>query len=95
MVSGYEGAMARALEAHHRSSLAIQPLEAPMNSIPPLIDRSNQHDAAQLSTDAMQQIAAPFAEAANDGEFYRNPLWLVAGAFALLFTLLACLVASG
>ena len=43
----------------------------------------------------MQQIAAPFAEAANDGEFYRNPLWLVVGAFGLLFTLLACLVVSG
>jgi hypothetical protein len=66
-----------------------------MNSPTPLTERSEPHDAAQLSTDRMQQIAAPFAEAANDGDFYRNPLWLVAGAMGLLFALLACLAAAG
>jgi hypothetical protein len=28
-------------------------------------------------------------------DFYRDPLWLVAGALALLFALLACLTAAG
>jgi hypothetical protein len=64
-----------------------------MNSPTPVTDRSDQHPA-QISTDTMQQIAAPFAEAANDGEFYRNPLWLVAGAMAFLFGILAMLIAS-
>lgn len=66
-----------------------------MNSLTPLNNRSDQHDARQISTDAIQQIAAPFAEAANDADFYRNPLWLVVGAMACLFTLLACLMAAG
>ncbi|HEY9466841.1 MAG TPA: hypothetical protein VIR54_27285 [Vicinamibacterales bacterium] len=49
-----------------------------MNSATPVIDRSDQHDAEQTSTDAVQRIAAPFAEAAiNDGDFYRSPLWMV------------------
>jgi hypothetical protein len=46
-------------------------------------------------SDAAPQVAAPFAEAANDDDFYRNPLWMVVGAMACLFTILACLVASG
>jgi hypothetical protein len=58
-------------------------------------DGFDQHGAARMSTDATQQIAAPFTEAANDDEFHRNPLWLVAGAMALLFGILACLVAAG
>ena len=65
-----------------------------MNSPTPVTDRSDQHPALQNSTDTMQQIAAPFAEAANDGELYRNPLWLVAGAMACLFGILALLIAS-
>lgn len=66
-----------------------------MNSTTPLTDRADQHDAAQISTDTMQQIAVPFAAAANDAEFYRNPLWEVVGAMAVLFALLAILTASG
>jgi hypothetical protein len=87
--------MERASEAQHRASLSRQPCEAAMNSQTPVTVGSDQHEAQLSSTDTMQQIAAPFAEAANDGEFYRNPLWVVVGAFALLFTLLACLVVSG
>jgi hypothetical protein len=60
-----------------------------------LPDRSDEHTDLLTVSDVAPQIAAPFAEAANDVEFYRNPLWLVVGAMALLFALLACLVASG
>jgi hypothetical protein len=66
-----------------------------MNSPAPLPNRSDQRAAEQTSVDAVSHIVAPFAEAANDGDFYRNPLWMVAGALACLFALLACLVASG
>ena len=66
-----------------------------MNSATPVIDRSDQHDAPPPSTDAVPHIAAPFAEAANDGDFYSNPLRMVVIALACLFALLACLVASG
>lgn len=66
-----------------------------MNSATSVIDRADQHDAPQPSTDAVPLIAAPSAEAADDGDFYSNPLWMVVGALACLFTLLACLVASG
>jgi hypothetical protein len=95
IVSGYEGAMVLASEAHHRANVSRQPCEAVMNFPTPVTESSDRHDAAQISTDAMQQIAAPFSEAANDADFYRNPLWVVVGAFGLLFTLLALLVASG
>ncbi|HKR37519.1 MAG TPA: hypothetical protein VJT10_21935 [Steroidobacteraceae bacterium] len=66
-----------------------------MRSPTPDIDRSDQHGIQQIATDVVQHIAAPFAEAANDDEFYRNPLWIVVGAFGFLFAILACLVASG
>jgi hypothetical protein len=60
-----------------------------------LPDRSDEHTDMLIVSDAAPQVAAPFAEAANDDDFYRNPLWLVVGAMAVLFTVLACLVASG
>jgi hypothetical protein len=66
-----------------------------MNSPTPLPDRSDQHAASQTSADAVRQVAVPFAEAANDDDFYRNPLWIVAFALASLFAILACLAASG
>lgn len=66
-----------------------------MSSPTPLADQSDQPHIQQVAADAVQHIAAPFAAAANDGEFYRNPLWLVAAAMGCLFTILACLVASG
>jgi hypothetical protein len=86
MVLGYEGAMVPMSDTHHRSRLATQLHEAVMNF--------DHHDAAQPATDAVPHIAAPFSEAANDGDFYSNPLWMVAIALACLFALLACLVAS-
>jgi hypothetical protein len=52
--------------------------------------------ASQLNhTRHVMNSPTPLAEAANDREFYRNPLWLVAGAMGLLFALLACLTAAG
>jgi hypothetical protein len=66
-----------------------------MSSPTPLPDRSDPPAAMPTLSDAAPHIAAPFAEAANDDEFYRNPLWLVVGACACLFAILACLVASG
>lgn len=60
-----------------------------------LPDRSNEHTDMLAVSDVAPQVAAPFAEAANDDEFYRNPLWPVVGATALLFAILACLVVSG
>jgi len=66
-----------------------------MNSPTPFNDRSARHDAPHVATDAMQHIAAPFAEAANDGDFYRDPLWMVVVAMTLLFVLLACLTVAG
>jgi hypothetical protein len=94
MVSGYEGVIAIALEAQHRASVASQTTRGSMNSTPPRIDRSGRPDAPPISTDATQQVAAPFTEAANDDEFDGNPLWLVAGAMGLLFGLLACFVVA-
>jgi hypothetical protein len=35
------------------------------------------------------------SEAANDSDFNRDPLWLVAGAMGLLFALLACMTVAG
>ena len=66
-----------------------------MNSPTPINARFDQRHVSRTPPDAMPHIAAPFAEAANDGDFYRSPLWLVAGALALLFALLACLVVAG
>ena len=64
-----------------------------MNFRTSVTERSDVHDAAQISADDVEQIAAPFAEAANDAEFYRNPLRVVVGAFALpLFEPLARLI---
>lgn len=60
-----------------------------------VMDTSDPRRAAPTPTDAVQQIAPPFAETANDSEFDANPLWMVAIALACLFTLLACLVAAG
>jgi hypothetical protein len=94
-VSGYERAMVRGAETQHVHASQREHTRHVMSSPTPFTDRSDQHDSPQPATDAMQQIAAPFAEAANDGEFYRNPLWLVAGAMGLLFALLACLTAAG
>jgi hypothetical protein len=68
--------------------------EADMNSPDALSDRSGPHAAEHISPDDVPQIAAPFAVAANDGEFYSNPLWEVTLAFACLATILVCLVAS-
>jgi hypothetical protein len=65
-----------------------------MNSPDALSDRPGPYAAEQISPDDVPHIAAPFAEAANDGDFYRNPLWEVTLALACLATLLVCLVAS-
>ena len=66
-----------------------------MNSLTTLPDRSDQHAATPVLSDAAPQVAEPLGEAANDDDFYRNPLWMVAVAMACLFAILACLVASG
>ena len=65
-----------------------------MSSTAPLPERSPAHAAEQISPDDVPHIAAPFAEAANDGDFYRNPLWEVVLAMACLATILICLVVS-
>jgi hypothetical protein len=68
--------------------------EAEMNSPDPLSDRSGPYAAERISPDDVPHIAAPFDEAANESDFYRNPLWEVVLAMACLATILVCLVAS-
>jgi len=69
-----------------------------MTNLPdPLSDRPIHHAAAQTHVDAVQQIAAPYNEAANDSaeESDPKPLWMVVFATGCLFTILALLVMSG
>jgi hypothetical protein len=94
MVSGYEGAMVLAAETDQRSSHANVIAEAVMNSPDPISDRSGPYAAEHISPDDVPHIAVPFTEAANEGEFYSNPLWEVTLALACLATILVCLVAS-
>jgi len=94
MVAEYEGAMVSAAEMDQRSSHAQVIAEAAMNSPDPLSDRSGPYAAEHISPDDVPHIAVPFTEAANDGDFYRNPMWEVALAMACLATILVCLVAS-
>lgn len=65
-----------------------------MNSPDPLSDRSGPYAAEHISPDDVPRIAAPFTEAANESDFYRNPLWDVTLALACLATILVCLMAS-
>ena len=81
MVSGYEGAMVLASETHHRSRRARQPSETLMNS-PTRLPTVRIGAPLADFVGRTRQIVAPFAAAANDGDFYRNPLWIVTGGLA-------------
>jgi hypothetical protein len=94
MVSEYEGAMVFAAETDQRSSHAKVIAETAMNTPDPISHRSGPYAAERISPDDVPHIAVPFTEAANDSEFYSNPLWEVTLALACLATILVCLVAS-
>ena len=95
IVSAYEGAMVLATEPHHRADRARQLPGTSMNYPISPRDRSGRHAASQIVVDTTRQIATPYETAANDEAFDRNPLWMIAGAFACLFIILALLLASG
>ncbi len=65
-----------------------------MKSSNPLSDPSGPYAAEHISPDDVPHIAAPFTEAANDSQFYRNPLWEVTLALACLAAIFVCLMAS-
>ena len=58
-----------------------------------LLDDAGRAVVADLQV-ALDEAGRRLALAADEGEFYRNPLWEVTLALACLATILVCLVAS-